>query len=311
MFGDSDEEVEKETEPVSRFEKMCKRPNNCGVAAFHEGTEESLLLTVEANAERNPQSVLDTIDDFCYSRHWMMHIGEVKGRDLDRGLAKAIQTARERRHPVIAVELGSYCGYSAVRIAMQLDGPGDLVISIDSSEKSIQWARRAVAHSELSDRVALICSTAEKCIPAVRELICGQMAATGAGSGSGDAAEGVGVDLLLIDHDKALYYSDLLVFEASGLLQQGAVVVSDNVLSFGQPKQDLLDHVRDPAHYISSELYTTALEYSARSLLFAATEAEYCCVSAGTPDKTELLAAVDVESALCETVDGLEVSIHR
>jgi len=45
----------------------------------------------------------------------------------------------------------------------------------------------------------------------------------------------VGVDVLFIDHEKALYLDDLRMVEAAGLLNAGAVVAADNVLSFGQP----------------------------------------------------------------------------
>jgi catechol O-methyltransferase len=309
MFGDSDDEGGQQvSEPLSPLEQLRHRPKNCGVAAFHEGTEESLLLSVEATAAHTPQSVLAAMDAFCYGRHWMMHIGEVKGIDMDRGLALAVAAAKRRQQPVVVVELGSYCGYSAVRLAMQLDGPGDLVISVDSSDKALQWARRAVAHCGLAERVSFVCSSATDCIPAVEKLVCAHRAAHPGVDSFG------GVDLLLIDHDKALYHSDLLAFEAAGLLPSGAIVVSDNVLSFGQPKQELLDHVRDTSRYSSSVLYTSALEYSARSLLLGATESKYR--GAGVHNWTEeeldeLRAAVEAEDAHCETTDGLEISIRR
>ena len=66
--------------------------------------------------------------------------------------------------------------------------------------------------------------------------------AVGPGPGSGNVnavADGahpvVGVDMLFIDHEKALYVDDLRMVEAAGLLEAGAVVAADNVLSFGQP----------------------------------------------------------------------------
>jgi len=45
----------------------------------------------------------------------------------------------------------------------------------------------------------------------------------------------VGVDVLFVDHEKTLYLDDLRLVEAAGLLNAGAVVAADNVLSFGQP----------------------------------------------------------------------------
>jgi len=44
-----------------------------------------------------------------------------------------------------------------------------------------------------------------------------------------------GVDVLFVDHEKTLYLDDLRMVEAAGLLNAGAVVAADYVLSFGQP----------------------------------------------------------------------------
>lgn len=72
--------------------------------------------------------------------------------------------------------------------------------------------------------------------------LAGLPTAVGPGPGSdhvnavaGGAHPVVGVDVLFIDHEKTLYLDDLRMVEAAGLLNEGAVVVADNVLSFGQP----------------------------------------------------------------------------
>ena len=136
LFGDSpdsdDDEPKRKDDMVSgdmqsssyRAELMRKRPASCGVMAFHSGTEEALLLHVQREAERgNPASVLRAIDEFCYSRHWMMHCGDRKTQYLDKALRLArrensvdIDTASKKQN-LICLEIGSYCGYSAVKIA--------------------------------------------------------------------------------------------------------------------------------------------------------------------------------------------------
>ena len=63
----------------------------------------------------NPEDVLRVVDEFGWSGNWMMNIGDVKGKILDEAV--------ERRRPQLALELGTYLGYSAVRIARLL-GPG-------------------------------------------------------------------------------------------------------------------------------------------------------------------------------------------
>ena len=89
------------------------------------------------------------------------------------------------------------------------------------------------------------------------------------------------IDVLLIDHDKKLYKSDLVLFESAGLLGEDTLVIADNVLSFGVPIQDYLDYVRNESGpFKSSTCHISTIEYA----------------DASTSVPTE---------------DGLEVSVHR
>lgn len=126
---------------LNRGQLLDGRPKSCGVMAFHNGTEESLFLSVQREAKQgNPSSVLRAIDKYCYGRHWMMHCGDRKVKYLE----KALEFGRgEMRYPhdvsveqnkdmelrssevhLICLEIGSYCGYSAVKIASTF-GPSD------------------------------------------------------------------------------------------------------------------------------------------------------------------------------------------
>ena len=55
----------------------------------------------------------------------------------------------------VAVELGGYIGYSAVRIASQLP-PGGKLYSIDPNESHVRIARSLIQHAGLSDKVEVI-----------------------------------------------------------------------------------------------------------------------------------------------------------
>jgi hypothetical protein len=57
-----------------------QRDDENGPMVFHKGTEEALLQHVKNGlataAQGNaPQAILDLVDDFCFQRHWMMHVG--------------------------------------------------------------------------------------------------------------------------------------------------------------------------------------------------------------------------------------------
>ena len=55
----------------------------------------------------------------------------------------------------VALELGGYIGYSAVRIASQLP-PGGKLYSIDPNESHVCIARALIQHAGLSDKVEVV-----------------------------------------------------------------------------------------------------------------------------------------------------------
>ncbi|NXX71013.1 COMT methyltransferase, partial [Spizella passerina] len=80
---------------------------------MNQSKEQRILNFVLQNAVRgDPCSVLDTIDKYCSQKEWAMNVGDEKGKILD----KTVQEA----NPSVALELGTYCGYSAVRISRLL-----------------------------------------------------------------------------------------------------------------------------------------------------------------------------------------------
>jgi hypothetical protein len=96
-----------------------------GLRNWWHGTtrEQELLKHVLANAKKgDPESVLQAYDDFTRTKQLMMNIGDVKGPLLD-------QLMREK-FPKVVLELGGYCGYSAVRI-LRLLGEGSRLITVE------------------------------------------------------------------------------------------------------------------------------------------------------------------------------------
>lgn len=53
--------------------------------------------------------VIRVIDEYCYLKSFLINVGDEKGAILD----EAIRRARARH----VLELGPYCGYSALRVA--------------------------------------------------------------------------------------------------------------------------------------------------------------------------------------------------
>src|ERR1700752_1542422 len=53
--------------------------------------------------------VIGTIDKFAYEKSFLVNIGDEKG--------ELLEAAVRRANPRVALELGTYCGYSSLRIA--------------------------------------------------------------------------------------------------------------------------------------------------------------------------------------------------
>lgn len=74
-----------------------------------EGSEAKLLEFVLANTPPNdPLAILKAIDSFCRST-WMMNLGEDK--------AEILKVVLKQHGPATILELGGYCGFSALVFA--------------------------------------------------------------------------------------------------------------------------------------------------------------------------------------------------
>lgn len=261
MFGDSSDDEDHITSSdvatssctvaldseVGRQRALEVRPPGAGVLAFHNGVEEALLLHVEKTSKKGDvDDILRAVDIFCYSRHWMMHVGDFKGLVLRNILQRSPVVDGRGDLSLCAVELGSYCGYSTALIAKQLPVNVKL-FTVENNLKCQKFTERMLRHAELISNVCIAESIPEA-IAAIKQLE-------------------LRIGFIFIDHDKSRYTSDLKLFENSGLmLSPGCVVLADNILSFGVPLNDFIDHVSESNDmYASYELMRGAVEYSVAS----------------------------------------------
>lgn len=201
---------------------------------MNDGREEKMLSHVLANAvQGDPESVLHQIDKFAWSEKWLMNVGDRKGMILDEQV--------QRVCPKIAVELGGYCGYSAVRIARLLP-LGSRLLSFELEPRFAAIAEQVVRVAGLTDRVTHVVGPAEESLLRLKEL-------TGRDS----------ADLFFFDHWKDRYLPDIITAEECGALCAGTVVVADNVIYPGTP--EYLEHVRTHPRF-RSVFHPALLEYS-------------------------------------------------
>jgi catechol O-methyltransferase len=181
-----------------------------------DGREDALAEYVLENARAGDlDDVIRTIDEFCYEQSFMINVGDEKGEILD--------AAVRRVNPKIVLELGTYCGYSALRVARAMSAEARLV-SVEFNPANAEIARRIWDHAGAGERLSVVVGT------------------LGDGGRTADRLEsehGVGggaVDLAFLDHDKNAYLPDLELIVARGWLHPGSVVVADNIKLPGAPK---------------------------------------------------------------------------
>ena len=178
----------------------------------------------------DPSDVLRTLDRFARDKRFLMNIGPDKGPLMFELLDRLPRPSR-------VLELGAFCGYSAIMMTDRLGSEGSLV-SIEKDPAAVAATRANLEHAGLAERVELIEGSSSEEIPGLAGPF----------------------HLVFLDHWKDLYLEDLQLLEAHGGLAPGSVVVADNVGPiFGAERY--LDYVRSCGRY-ESEHRVTTIEYS-------------------------------------------------
>jgi catechol O-methyltransferase len=144
----------------------------------------------------------------------MMNVGDEKGRILDAAL--------ERIPPRRILELGTYCGYSAVRIMRSMPAESHLY-SIERNAANAEIARRIWAHVGVADRATVVVGSLGDGGDTLQQL----HSEHGFHRGT--------LDFVFVDHDKAANLSDLQGILERGWLYSGSVVLADNIKFPGAP----------------------------------------------------------------------------
>ncbi len=270
---EDDHHLDPDRDKKTKSGDEAKRAPDCGVCS-QLNAEKSLLIHVQnelssLDHDDNHSSnindscitnlVLSIIDDFCYKRAWMMHLGPHKSKILNLTLKTKIQDFIKTRNLAISsyvnkdssqakgrrifncVELGTYCGYSSISIAKSLHEFAKIYTAIDFHLFTIELNPSFV---KLSQELIDICKLSTHITILENEFMIdgsvGDVALLlkdGMNKryntpqyGDDDDHSHLRIDFLFIDHDKDSYLSDLQTLERSGLIQEGTVVVADNVI---------------------------------------------------------------------------------
>ncbi|MCZ6617601.1 MAG: class I SAM-dependent methyltransferase [Gammaproteobacteria bacterium] len=175
------------------------------------------------------EAILLALDDFAIHQEFLMNVGPEKGPLLQAKVSALSAGAR-------VLELGCFCGYSAVLIGTALPEGGSL-LGIEVDGESVQVARAMVDYAGLNGKVTIQHGSSDEVIPTLAGTF----------------------DLVFLDHWKELYKPDLLALESHGLIQPGGVVFADNVGPHFNPEA-YLKHVRHSGRY-DTEYHSSHIEY--------------------------------------------------
>lgn len=180
-----------------------------------DGREARLAEYVVKNArEGDAADAVRVIDEYAYNESFLINVGDEKGEILDDAVRKA--------NPSRILELGTYCGYSSLRMAIA--APGAHIYSIEFNPENAEIARRIHRHAGVADRITVVVGTlgdGGKTIEALENE-------HGFARGS--------VDVVFLDHDKNAYLADIISIVERGWLRTGALAVADNIKFPGAPE---------------------------------------------------------------------------
>ncbi|XP_048369870.1 catechol O-methyltransferase isoform X2 [Sphaerodactylus townsendi] len=198
-----------------------------------QSKEQRILNTVSYNAVKgNPESVLECIDKYCSKSEWAMNVGDEKGLILD----KIVQET----DPSVVLELGTYCGYSAVRIARLLK-PKARLLTIEFNPEFVPIAKEIIEIAGVNDKVTILEGHSEDIIPQLKKKY-----------------EVEKLDFVFLDHWKERYAPDTILLEECGLLRKGSVLLADNIIYPGAP--EFIKYIRNNKRFECTN-YPSHLEY--------------------------------------------------
>jgi len=182
-----------------------------GAEALH-GLERSLLEHVVQNAEPgNPDSVLTAMDAFWNKIFQQQGADKwnVRGQVIEDKVLEKVNAKASSGSVVRCLEMGTYCGYSALRIAKNLPENGKL-LSVEKDELFAAIATKIIEFAGLDHKVKIWIGTVHSELLNITQRMEKQPA-----------------DFVLCDHSKERYVPDLKLLEECGVVDKNTAVVGD------------------------------------------------------------------------------------
>mmetsp|Transcript_9886 Transcript_9886/g.23368 ORF Transcript_9886/g.23368 Transcript_9886/m.23368 type:complete len:609 (+) Transcript_9886:404-2230(+) len=267
--NDTANEEEQEEGQQHPARRLRKRHAEKGAFTFRDNGEYELMMHVQRGLPPNfnrlspldsSNLILSVVDVYCHEEQWMFHIGQDKGQVLKAFLRECIQHKKEQHKlqyknsmeegeppempPLILVEVGTYCGYSAILLAKSLhELDPNLkfhIYTVETNSQNIMVASSMILMSKFHENITILhhqpaneslASLMQRKLknPPPNSISIGGNASTSTG-GSRANGEAPPADFVFFDHDKERYLDHLIQFEINGIIQKGTYMAADNVL---------------------------------------------------------------------------------
>lgn len=185
-----------------------------GSAAVY-GHERSLLEYVIEHAEAgNVSSVLTAMDSFWSKTfnaegadNW-----ETRSANIEANVQRQVKNKAHlndfKGGAVSCLELGTYCGYSALLIARNLQ-PGSMLVSVERDPLFAAIATKIIEFAGQESKVRVLMGTAQSELEGITARV------------------GSTCDLVLCDHSKEHFLPDLQMLEEFGLVDEKTTVIAE------------------------------------------------------------------------------------
>jgi len=177
-----------------------------------QGLERHLLEHVVQNAEPgNPESVLIAMDQFWNKIFQQQGANKwnVRGQIIEEKVRSKVKAKQNTDKPVRCLEMGTYCGYSALRIARNLP-EGSTLLSVEKDELFAAIATKVIEFAGLEDKVKIWMGTVHSELTNITLRLGAEPA-----------------DFILCDHSKERFIPDLKLLKDCGILGNETIVVGD------------------------------------------------------------------------------------
>jgi catechol O-methyltransferase len=216
------------TDPKSLGKNKRRHAQN-GIFTFKENGEYELMMQVQRGLPKDfgkispvesANLILSAVDTYCLEEQWMYHIGREKGATLKEFLADCIaqHQAKNTNRPLIIVEIGTYCGYSAILLAKSVQEIAPnlefQVYTTEVNTQNIMVASSMILMSKFQKSITVM--PFQPSLESLSDLL---------------KTKGLSqIDFLFLDHAKDMYLEDLQELEHNSFVKEGTYAAADNVV---------------------------------------------------------------------------------